>query len=448
MPSLSEQEWVRDRTLYHLSEKQYRFAEGKEVEGSHDPDLRRQVAEKVRLLPRRLGLLFNDIETLSPEYLSSEEGLESALQIMGFETSTSVREFEEGLVYGFGEEGELRPSSRSVEFGRELGQLAARLVALPEEKEIEGLWADLIWGFILGLGYDLEPAGKRTPRELMEELEPRFESRVETAQDGHKRSAELWSRDDLFRLVPREFETRLVKRVNEVLEEKGSELHFEVPHEGEKRTLDPFREELLAVLPKAAVDGIEEDEEAIRDIDPSDETRLAAWTRLSGDRDLEEILDHVAVPLRVKSVVRALQLEDRVKLRPDLKDAGKRIKDMEWRGPKGRDILRVVVREEPISSRGISDHLGSHQSGVTRVARSLAGNLEDGEKPEWPFPPALRETEHGWAPTAWGEAIAELHFLRDPEEATPAEQLKQTVPTTLSMEAFQAARDEYQAHGG
>lgn len=441
--SQSIQEIRGQRNKLRLSHSQYQYLKDGTVPESYVEDgtkrtdkLEKQVRERLELLPLRFEILFEDVGLLSEG--GSKGSIEKRsdawigcwLRLLDLEIGEEMTEDEliEQLTYS-------GPQTNSApeQFGNEVGTLLWNLFAFePEGVDLQEILSNLLWGVIEGVGKgfttDIED-----PKEGVTSL---LEFKSEAAEEFQRRAR-----------VESEYGERFLAHVQSIDEDKADAVF--------KHICDLLLEE--GQVPESMLSGDHEGQATGKDLsDPprpwfvrrlgrlveAENPRLKDW-KYGGDVGGWSLQDNIDAEL-VGELVEEHRLIEKQRLLDQLSDDVTRIEAKVGKGPTATQILSIVAEAaKPISAEDIADELATAkdwQSGVTELARDLAGQRDPEEYPErdiWTDRPLLEETSDRWETTTYGDAL--FHRL-----ATSGEGAR-TLDSVLLDSVMEAALDEIQS---
>lgn len=403
---------------YHFSRKQFEYLM-EDNAGDSSSTYRSRTAERIRRLPARFDILFEDMEAVQRAQsglggdLDLDAWLDARLGLLDLDASATHEEVIEAVSYS----PERLSGSSVAEFGRQLGETARRLMLYPDMVEPEEVWAELLWGFLKGVCLSHRQAGDvsaDTLRTVTDDMTERLNQRVDpTAEEWETTKANL---TNLMERGTRGEETQ--DRIRVLLEQRGidptpwlvSEVHWHVR--------EHYRE-----IGKADVFGLTD----------------------QSPRDL------VTAEL-VGQIVEEHRLHEGAALMDSLDTDLERIQDKTWRGPSAADVLEIVFefneegtqpRSEDVNKR-LNEHLGSEKrytDKITRIGKDLAGvdceHRDETATWDGDDSPLLRGDRNGWETTAYGNAL--VHHLRHARD--PASAFKRG-PIAMRAEILTKAVDE------
>lgn len=382
----------RGRRSYHLSRAQRKYLETGDMSTYRPSDLHADVDEKVRRIPARLDVLFEDVELLHrvhhdpesfrertvedsqrtkpAEFPSKQSWSSMWLDLLGLDPAPDRDEVVDAVVNTTSE-------TPFTEFGAQLGRLAGRLMLIPDVKDVneDDVLADLAWGFLRGLCFDTEAAGENSGNTIQsrtEELTSAIESRAEAKA---ARTDELHASLDR---VP----AQLIAR------ESG------------------LREKIVATLDSLHIDStdwlVDEVEWAL--LHRSD----SAWGEILST-DSEQSLDEYVSQATVKAIVEEKNLVEKAQLMKLLDSDVGDIEEKSWRTVSGAEVLAILADEGPLSTPQINNRISSakdHKSTLPRLAKDMAGiDCDWRDYRTWTDRPLLYRDGEQWDTTAYGDAL-------------------------------------------
>jgi len=427
------------RKCYRLLPSEREYLEKGSARGSYRPhELEERIEMKVDLLPDRFETLFDDVEQLRTGYFEpdppEETDVETGEPVPGehyspLDTERGLNAWLELMELGeWGERGEGptkqevveefshsdgRPGSAPAKFGAKFGKMVNRLMRWLQFEGIEekDVIADLVWGFLRGLHFDLQVAGDVTEEVVREDTADIFE-RLERRADSY---ADSCSHNGLnkwaLRQGLRRAQTRnMAAHVDDILgqdvspqNERPVNTDLTIYHDSSDDDPGPFCYDVVYHLINARV--------------PEDTTfaskgQMDAFWDEHGPPETFNVEEFVTEK-RVRSIINERRLIERDKLLTHLKNDAEGMAAKTRLGVSAADVLPVIIEEGPISSEEVAkdDRVrGSRKytASVTRLAKDLAGQGPEPEHDDimwWVERPILQGDRDGWEATRYGEAI-------------------------------------------
>jgi hypothetical protein len=397
---------------YRLLDSDRQFIEEGTAPGSYRPhEKENDLREKVELLGPRFDRLFEDVKLLeqgsdrTTNYLDTDAGRNTWIELMGIEEPSSQEKLEQELAFHRGE-----PGSGPAAFGVKLGRTVNRLMRWPAFGNLDqdDIVADLVWGFLCGLHYDLRMAGNVTEDVLREdttEILHRVEERADTyANTIPDPQAEVLARSRQRRAKRRE----MALRVHEALSEDCPTTRLEMQwgftdwdDESESEdTPSRFCSMVVAHLIDDAVDGeykfnsVKQDRAFWREYGPAEEFGVEGFV----------------TEAKVHSVIEERRLLKKHDLLCQLERDAETLATKSSQGAWAEDILPKIVEEGPVSSTDIAQDIynsNDYKASVTRLAKDLAGRERNKQREGvevWTERPLLEGDRDGWKATEYGKA--------------------------------------------
>lgn len=374
-----------------LSEKQRQWIETNELPGSYkSPEkIEKGVKDNAEKIPKTLLVLISDVELLSQNgYLSRDSWKSSWYELM--EVDEHATDEEKLEAFRFDLERNDHPGSAPAELGQKLGHLAFYLTRIkPPDIRRERMWADLIWGFFVGIAlhphvveYNEYERRESIKDELLNHLS------IRATHDTHFNTGVVQSLDRLVN-TPQTEEQHLRDTV--------AERYPDAP----TRFTEDVR---MAIENEYTVTHISEI--------PAQE-----------NAPIEEIL----TPEVVRDTIERNRLIERGQLRKTMQvDAEKLVETSYKDVTDATAMLAEIAENEPIRSAAIANtEIAKWRGSVTKLARDL-------QDPDWAAP-LVRGTKNNWKTTPYGAVL--VHYLQSSElvqETSPLHEVpEQTIEAAL-----------------
>ena len=311
MPSGRSDLANRGRPAYPLSQQQVEFLRTGDSGTYRPSNLETDIEDKVDELPERLETLFLDIELLYEEGYLNPDTWGAPWMRWHFGEQSTRRE----LADAYPSSPEDFTESLPTNLGQRLGQLARRLVLLPDpdNQEEQDVMQDLIWGFISGVCFDHRRAGdvsgefrKAHTDEILEGIRKRAATAAADDDARHKRMAEQTLKTQIQREGTRQ-------RIETLLEAHGVEPGDWV--------VDKIREHIW---------------------DRYSDTDLISGASYSDDWSPT---DHITEEL-VADIVETDRLVEKQQIRTYLAEDAERIDGRSWRGVETSLLCRTTERPD------------------------------------------------------------------------------------------------------
>jgi len=353
---------------YRLIKTERHFAERGEVppDSSWRPSqLEDNVVEKVELLPQRFETLLDDIELLYENgYLGPEHFGDALLELFEIKEDDDL-----ASQFTYSVTGRQLKNSGSVEFGRKLGRMVSQLLLFPTGLERDEVRADVVWGFMEGIGGYRAPEDGSFTAKCTERHQRRIKRKAE-----HKPPVE-----DIKQLRERLTKQRERERnqIREILNARGVE--------PTNLIIDRVRHDLF-------------DREGMN----------SPVRRMAGMDTLEE---GDTTPERVGEILKKGRWEEKQAAMNYLQDGAEIFESTTWDSTAAIEVL-TEIPEGKNTCRQIAEGMDPNATTVAKLGLFLSAEAEiDGEK--WDGPPATRVSRSdGRSPARWvletkafGEAI-------------------------------------------
>jgi len=275
------------------------------------------------------------------------------------------------------------------------------------------MFADLVWGFLKGVYFDLQVSGTISEESVNDDLEEIFENLQQRAEvyAASRSQPAGFSRHSMRRGQKNRKILEMANQVEELLKferktqvERPSTTDMTIPTKGDVDPPDPF---CFDVVYHLIDDAVPED----HPFASAGQTR-AFWDRQESlsEFNVEDLVNECSV----HSIIDNRQLLQRDRLLSHLEADAEVLKGLNKKGVSVNKALSVVVEKDPVSSEEIAEEIDEirrpqdYTASVTRLAKDLAGedidNRADGIA-TWKEIPILQGSNGGWEATNYGRAV-------------------------------------------
>ena len=359
--------------VHRLTEKERKYLETGDAPGSYrNHEMKRNIEEKVGMLPDRFQHLNEDIKLLSENgYLDAERWADSWLNLLNIERSQEDGYPTDVFAHSSSEtESSLDYPTPAELFGHKVGEMICRLMLYPRI-ENEDVQLDVAWGFLEGM-YELTD-------ERIDDVLPQLEERSKQTQETTEQVLRGLRTFRQETQVIEDIRKRINNHIEDILEEEGINTSAwvikEIRNELRKERLEFVRKEI-------------------------------------GEEDWS--VETAITPEMVNNALLENRILEKQQLREIIQTDAKRVTDKAG-SPTGREVLVAIFehKNSEVSSQEVVEELDTTKdwtSRVTRVARDLAGDKDGDREWEhrdvWEKHPVLDGNREGWKTTAYGNVLA------------------------------------------
>ncbi|WP_348613597.1 hypothetical protein [Halobaculum rarum] len=374
---------------YRLSAGEREYLETGEAKGGYSkPKTEELVQQKVDSLPVRIQHLFEDVALLDESGRLDYESWSSGwYDLLGFPDEPTREQLDTGFTFQSPPSG-ASPTSKPTELGRNFGELVDHLLLAPGAVDRDQIRQDILWGVFSQLFIENRPSREILGEELPAYVPETIELLDRRSQSRKQRHDKFWAdSDDADRWQDhkRAMEIRVVDllRDGEVTVASTDVEHYRLAG----RIVDWFIDSM---------------------VDGGTHGSAQQWAAFCGEYDSTEF--DVASELtaqRVQSLLDDYRIVERIELKKQVQGDINDLSDQKWKSVPAQDVLLSIAGHETASSAEVSTDLDmeNNQSGVTRIARDLAGVERDGGL-IWKERPLLTGGTDRWTTTAYGDVIA------------------------------------------